>query len=230
VTSAPAAGSSPAVAPLSQRLREGTREVHDRIENGASFNRLIVVRIPPADDSIDGARRASAIDEYREIYRRFLIASYGFEVAVRTRLDASPAHTAALAAGYEFEPDDPVACIEDDLAGMGVHDPAPFGIMTGLPEAKTLGEWVGIDYVRRGSRAGGAVISAAVAHNLGLSKEAGAGFLFMYGKDTKRALMAMREWIDSLPLTGADADRAVATAVATFEAAGRWHQKLEQAF
>lgn len=224
----PAAGAGPAHAPLSQRLREGTREIHDHIENGAEFNRLIVVRVP--DDGSDAARRARALDEYREIYRRFLIASYGFEVAVRTRLEASPAHAAALRAGYEPEPDDPVTRIEEDLAGLGAHDPAPFGIMAGLPEAPTLAEWAGIDYVRRGSRAGGAVISASVAHNLGLSKESGAGFLFMYGKETKRALMALRAWLDSLPLTPAEADRSVAAAVATFAATGAWHRKLEQSF
>lgn len=216
---------APALAPLSQRLREGTREIHDQIENGASFNRLIVVRIP--DDS-DPARRRRALDEYREIYRRFLLAAYGFEVAVRTRLEASPAYPAAVHAGYQAEIDDPVARIEEDLIGLAVHDPAPFGIMSGLPEAPTLAEWAGIDYVRRGSRAGGAVISAVVAHNLGLSKECGAGFLFMHGKETRRALMALREWLDSLPLTPAESERAVAAAVATFAATGAWHRKLEQ--
>lgn len=224
----PAAGADPAHAPLSQRLREGTREIHDHIENGASFNRLIVVRIP-ADES-DAARRARARDEYREIYRRFLLASYGFELAVRTRLDTSPAYPAALRAGYEPEADDPVARIEEDLAGLGVHDPAPFGIMTGLPEAPTLAEWAGIDYVRRGSRAGGAVISAVVAHNLGLSKESGAGFLFMNGKETKRALMALRAWLDALPLAPAEVDRAIAAAVATFAATGAWHLRLDASF
>jgi heme oxygenase len=216
----------PAAAPLSQRLREGTRGVHDVIEQGASFNRLIVVRIP--DDAAAPKERARV--EYREIYRRFLIASYGFELAVRTRLETSPAFPIALASGYASEVDDPVARIEDDLAGLGVREPAPFGIMTGLPEAPTLAEWAGIDYVRRGSRAGGAVIAAAVAHNLGLTRESGAGFLGMYGKDTRRALTAMRAWIDSLPLEGADAARAVAAAVATFEATGKWHRRLEGSF
>jgi len=227
VTTAPIPTAVPAaVPPLSQRLREGTRAVHDAIEQGASFNRLIVVRIPDHDS----APNQRAVVEYREIYRRFLIASYGFELAVRTRLETSPAFPAALAAGYATEIDDPVARIEDDLIGLGVHDPAPFGIMTGLPEAPTLADWVGIDYVRRGSRAGGAVIAAAVAHNLGLTRESGAGFLGMYGKETRRALTAMRAWIDSLSLAGSDADRAVAAAAATFQATGAWHRKLEREF
>jgi len=226
MTTAPIPTAASAVPQLSQRLREGTREVHEAIEQGASFNRLIVVRIP--DD--DSAPKERARVEYREIYRRFLIASYGFELAIRTRLETSPAFSVALAAGYATEIDDPVARIEDDLVGLGVHDPGPFGIMTGLPEAPTLAEWVGIDYVRRGSRAGGAVIAAAVVHNLGLTRESGAGFLGMYGKDTRRVLTAMRAWIDSLPLEGADADRAVAAAVATFEATGAWHKLLEESF
>lgn len=218
---------------LSRRLKEGTAAVHDRIENGAAFNRLIVVRIPDPDDpdtSIDDARRTRARTEYREIYRRFLLASYGFEVAVRTRLDASPAHTVAMTHGYEVEPDDPVTRIEEDLAGLGVRDPAPFGVMPGLPEARTLAEWVGIDYVRRGSRAGGAVISAAVRHNLGLDKESGAGFLGMYGKDTRRAITAFKAWMDALPFASADIDRAVASAIATFEATGAWHRRLDASF
>ncbi len=224
----------PIAAPLSRRLHEGTREVHERVEHTASFNRLIVVRLPePAADATaaERDRRARARGEYREVYRRFLVASHGFEVAVNERLAASAARDAAVASGWTPEARDPAALVRDDLACVfGVAAAESLPRMEGLPEARTLAEFAGVEYVRRGSRAGGAVIAAVVEKNLGLGRERGASFLAQYGRETRSVLVALRAWLDGLALSEAEADAAVRAAGDTFAAVERWHAWLDVAF
>ena len=215
--------------PLSLRLREGTREAHEQVERAADFNRLIVVRIPVAEGDSE-ALAARARDEYREVYRRFLIAACGFEAAVNDALTTSPARAAAIASGYAAEPADPVTLIRDDLrevfGGAALEELRP---MAGLPAAESLATFAGIEYVRRGSRAGGAVIAAVVEANLGLTRDRGASFLAQYGKQTRAVLVALREWLDSLPLSETQAREAVDSAAATFAAVERWHLRIEGA-
>ena len=218
--------------PLSLLLREGTREAHEQVERAASFNRLIVVRIPVVDADSAPARvsRERALEQYREIYRRFLIASYGFEAAVNDAIAGSPARAAAIASGYAPEQHDPTELIRNDLREVfGPAALAELRPMDGLPAAATLAGLAGVEYVRRGSRAGGAVIAAVVEFNLELTREHGASFLAQYGKQTRAVLVALREWLDSLPLTEPEAREAVASAVATFGVVQRWHLRLEDA-
>jgi heme oxygenase len=217
-----------AAPPLSLRLKEGTREAHDQVERAAAFNRLVVVRIPGDGAVIDRARHAQAVAEYREVYRRFLLAAHGFEAAVNRALESSPARAAAEAAGYAPEDADPAGLIRADLLeGFGAGAVRAAGVMDGLPAAGTLAEFAGIEYVRRGSRAGGAVIAAVVQHNLGFTRERGASFLARYGRQTKSLLVAMREWLDRLPLDEAGMALAVRAAAATFAATEAWHLRLE---
>jgi heme oxygenase len=216
-----------AAVPLSRRLREETRAVHERVEHTASFNRLIVVRLPSGDDP----RLARARDEYRETYRRFLIASRGFEAAVNDALRASPAREDAARSGWAEESPDPVASIDADLAyAFGSHPPERLPSADPLPVPLTLAAFAGIEYVRRGSRAGGAVIGAIVRANLGWDRDGGAAFLCRYGRETRALLDGLRAWLDGLALDEAGADQAVAAALDTFTAVGRWHGMLEHAF
>jgi heme oxygenase len=94
----------------------------------------------------------------------------------------------------------------------------------------TLAAFAGIEYVRRGSRAGGAVIGAIVRANLGWDRDGGAAFLCRYGRETRALLDGLRAWLDGLALDEAGADQAVAAALDTFTAVGRWHGMLEHAF
>lgn len=217
--------------PLSLRLKEGTREAHDSVERAASFNRLIVVRIPGEDAGAGGARRAQAVAEYREIYRRFLLGAHGFEAAVNRALETSPALADALRSGYAAEENEPTALIRADLLEVfGPDAVRAAGVMDGLPAVRTLAELAGVEYVRRGSRAGGAVIAAVVQNNLGLTRERGASFLAQYGKRTRGVLVALKTWIDSLELDEDGSARAVETASATFAAVEAWHLRLEAEF
>lgn len=233
----PAGAVAPAVPdarPLSLRLREDTRAAHESVERAASFNRLVVVRVPeaaPEASPADARRRERALAEYREVYRRFLVAAHGFEAGADRRVAESPALAEARAAGYAPEPMDPVARIREDLAR--VFGPGALGglaAMDGLPPLGSVPALAGLEYVRRGSRMGGAVIGAVVRHNLGLDAATGAGFLGHYGNDTRRVVTGYKAWLDGLALDERGMREAVATAVATFAAVERWHLALERGF
>jgi heme oxygenase len=221
-------------APLSQQLREGTREAHERVEERASFNRLIVVRLPalPADaPAALIAHHASAVQEYREVYRRFLVAARGFEAAVDARLATPEARALADRHGFAREASSSADLIAADLGRLrgGGASREPATTCELLP-IRTLPELVGVEYVRRGSRAGGAVIAAVVRQNLGLTREDGAAFLAQYGKETRSVIGAYKDWADALALSEADRRAAVAAAVATFLAVEGWHADLEAQF
>lgn len=217
---------------LSLRLREETHAPHARVERATEFNRLVVVRVPAPDEAAEAAERAArerALADYREVYRLFLLASYGFEAAVLAHLAASPALAAARAAGWADEDPTSTALLRDDLATVfGLPHDAPLAHMEGLPPAGSLAAFAGIEYVRRGSRAGGAVIGAVVAHNLRLTRERGASFVLRHGRETKRHLQALRDWLDALPLAEPGRREAVRAAAATFAAVERWHRRLER--
>ena len=224
----------PTAAPLSLRLREGTRERHESVEHAAAINRLIVVKVPPpeaAETSKEREARVRARAEYREAYRLFLLSAYGFEAAVVERLTGSQAFEEARASGYADEGIPSTVLIRKDLERVfGRASAAAMPVLEGLPAVGSLAEFAGMEYVRRGSRAGGAVIGAVVTHNLGFDRESGASFLQRYGKDTKRVLVAFKEWVDSLPLSEADCLAAVKSANETFLAVERWHRQLERDF
>lgn len=218
---------------VSQQLREGTREAHERVEQRASFNRLIVVRLPsmPADaPAALIARHASAVREYREVYRRFLIAARGFEAAVDGRLATPEAREIADRHGLAREPNSSAELIAADIGRLQGGTAREPRTTCEAPPIRTLPELVGVEYVRRGSRAGGAVIAAIVRHNLGLTRESGAAFLAQYGRETRSIIGAYKDWADALELPDADRRAAVAAAVATFHAVERWHADLEEHF
>ena len=102
--------------------------------------------------------------------------------------------------------------------------------MEGLPAVRTLPELAGVEYVRRGSRAGGAVIAAVVERNLRLTREHGASFLAQYGKQTRAVLVSLKTWLDALPFSEAETEAAVIAARATFEAVQQYHGRLEDQF
>jgi heme oxygenase len=217
---------------LSQRLREETRARHEAVEHAAAINRLIVVRVPPPGEAATAAERSlreRALADYREVYRLFLLSAHGFEHAVTTRLERSPAHAAALASGWSDETVPSTALIRADLAGVfGAAGAGPYPEMDGLDAPRTLAAFAGMEYVRRGSRAGGAVVGSVVTHNLGFTREQGASFLQQYGRDTRRVLTAFKAWLDALPFGKDEANEAVESANATFLAVERWHRRLER--
>jgi heme oxygenase len=220
--------------PLSLRLREDTQAAHESVERAASFNRLIVVRLPegvPNPSAAERARHARAVEDYREVYRRFLIAAYGFEEAANRRLGEPAARAIAERTGFAPEPGEPTALIRDDLArAFGPGATETLGTMDGLAPVRTIADLVGVEYVRRGSRMGGAVIGAIVRCNLGFGPGTGASFLGQYGSRTRQVVADFKRWVDALALPDPECRRAVQAAIATFGAVERWHLLLEQRF
>jgi heme oxygenase len=220
--------------PLAERLREETRAAHDRVERTASFNRLIVIRIPEGKPSPTAEERAlhrRAVDEYREVYRRFLIAAHGFEDAVNRRLAEPEAQRIAQRAGHSPEANEPTALIRDDLVRVfGAGAVAALPVMDGLPPVRSLGGFAGVEYVRRGSRMGGAAIGSVVQHNLGYAAGTGASFLGQYGKRTRPVVTEFKQWLDALGLDDTESRAAVENAIGTFTAVERWHLMLEREF
>lgn len=220
-----------AVAPLSVQLRETTREVHERVEHASAINRLVVVRVPDpaaAASAAERTERTQARADYREVYRAFLVSAHGFEAAVGAALAASPALAAARASGWSEEAPTGADLARADLAEV-FGTPAATGLPVpgNLPAPQSLAEFAGMEYVRRGSRAGGAVIGAVVAHNLGFTAESGARFLLRYGKGTRAMLVDFRAWLDGLPLGADEVRAALDSAAATFAAVERWHRVLD---
>lgn len=222
-----------AAAPLSVRLRESTREVHERVEAYAAFNRLVVARLPESPADAPPAQRArldAARADYREVYRRFLLGALGFESAVERALEGSPLLVHLDAEGYALEGVPASALVRDDLrAEFGAGADALPAEPEPLPAPDTLAELAGLEYVRRGSRAGGAVIGAVVRHNLALTPERGASFLLRQGRGTRAHIQAFRDWADARTWSAAESDAAIARAVATFDAVLAWHARLEAA-
>ncbi len=229
---APEASTPAPAVRLSQRLREETRAIHEQVESGATFNRLVVVRLPapdPAAPAPERARRERALAEYRDVYRRFLVAAHGFEAAVDAALAAPAARALALAHGLPSEPEPPLPRLRGDVVHLyGDAAAAALPVMPGLPAITSLPQLAGTEYVRRGSRAGGAVIGAVVRHNLGLEPATGAAFLLAYGARTRAVIDAFRAWADGLALSGREADAAIAAAGATFAAVGAWHRHCDR--
>ncbi len=225
-------GPEPEILILSERLRRDTHGVHAIVGSVASFNRLIVVRLPDETSLATPAevrKRTRSVAEYRDVYRKFLLATIAFESSVLASLSESPATAAVLANPlYPRETPQSVALLRADLTTVFGEPVARRAVrMPSLPVIRTIADWVGTEYVRLGSRAGTAVIAAAVECNLGLDAERGASYLCRYGPDTRSHLERLNTWIDSYALTDEDADAAVHAAIRTFEGVGVWHRMFD---
>ena len=204
--------------PLSAHLKHATVAIHEQIEHGSKITREIVVKVPGD----------ASIDQYREAYKQFLLSAYSFEAGVLDRVKRFHQTTDLLELGYESEAADAAELILKDLAhlsgGNAVSYPA---LMTNLPALNSVADLAGIEYVRRGSRNGNAFIAHIVRQNLNLGPGSGASFLNLDAGQTKAHWDAFKLWLDALELSPAETERAVAIAIATFQAVGEWHRKYE---
>ncbi len=225
-------GPAPSLLPLAERLRLETRAMHDIIESVASFNRLVRMRLDPLPDAATAAQQRQhvrALAQYRDVYRKFLLATYAFEASVLASLAESPVDAAARAhVGYPLEDPPSTTLLRADLiAGYGEPVARRAVRMPALPVIRTLPEWVGTEYVRLGSREGAPDIAAAVEHNLGFTRDHGASYLGRHGLEARAHLDRLGEWIDMHGLTGEDADEAVNAAIRTYEGVGIWRRMFD---
>ncbi len=225
-------GPEPVLLPLGERLRLETRAMHDIIESVASFNRLILMRLDPLPDSATAAQQRQytrARADYRDTYRKFLLATFAFEASVLASLKESPVDATARAhMGYPLEDPPSTILLRADLTAAFGEPVARRAVrMPSLPVIRTLPEWVGTEYVRLGSREGAPVIAAAVEHNLGFTRDHGASYLGRHGLEARAHLDRLAEWIDVHDFTGDDADAAVNAAIRTYEGVGIWRRMFD---
>lgn len=225
-------GPEPEVLVLSERLHRDTRGVHAIVDSVASFNRLIVLHLPePASvaTAIEKRQHVRAVAEYRDVYRKFLLATYAFEASVLASLAESPVDATARAhIGYPLEDPPSTTLLRADLTAAFGEPVARRAVrMPSLPVIRTLPEWVGTEYVRLGSRNGAPVIAAAVEHNLGFTRDHGAAYLGRHGLEARAHLDRLGEWIDVHAFADEDAEAAVNAAIRTFEGVGIWHRMFD---
>jgi heme oxygenase len=204
--------------PLSQVLKEATEKIHHEVEHGASLTRGVVARVH-SDDAGGPDGRA-----YLDNYKLFLRAAYGYEKATLDRVREFAKHHDLSGSAYPAEIGDPCEAIRNDL--LFLEESRELAAMPGLPNAESLAEIAGIEYVRRGSRNGNAYIAHVVNQNLGFGSENGAAFLNMDAGQTRPRWEAVKTWLDALVLSPVEIQKAVDSAIVAFRAVGAWHRKL----
>lgn len=203
---------------LSARLKAATADLHHKVEHGSEVNRRIVMKIR-GDGSDAEAQRAA----YRNAYIAFLVAAYGFEHAALTAVREFALVATPDMQGYPAEHVDASALIRDDIEKL-TGESNSLAAPDDFPKISSIAQLAGVEYVRRGSRNGNAYIAHAVRGNLGLGPDDGAAFLNLDNGQTKPNWERFKNWLDALELSEQDQNIAIAAAMETFRAIGRWHQ------
>jgi heme oxygenase len=184
------------VAPVRLRLREATRDSHDRVEREL---RLL-------DGSLTPHR-------YREVLGRF----YGYYAVLEPALDAWHGREGLL----DWPARRKLHLLAADLGELGAPDPADLPLCPEVPAIRSSAEALGALYVVEGSTLGGAVIARRLRAQ-GFSPSA-LGFFTCYGSDVG---VRWRQWSEvTTAWVGEDQRRsdAVVTAACTvFAQLGGW--------
>lgn len=160
------------ISPAHQRLRDATRDDHERLES-----------------RLDILRRISDVADRGPLVRAFL----GFHAA----MEAAVAPWLADLPGLAFEARRRTPVLQRDLQDLGLAPGAP---QAGVPAPDSLGEALGLMYVLEGSTLGGRVIRREVAARGGEFK--GLGFLDPYGEEAGaqwRAFLAILDRHTAVP-------------------------------
>ncbi len=137
------------------RLRDDTRELHERVEAAT-----------------DVVRRCRTMDGYRDLLRRTSACVQGIEAAL--------AGVALSEAGLDFDARRKGARLADDLRTLGEAAVAPRDF---APPA-TVAEALGVVYVVEGSMLGARILLRTIESSLGLSATHGASYFAGYGDRT----------------------------------------------
>jgi heme oxygenase len=220
----------PAMGSLRQLLREQTHEVHTELEQATILNQRIAERPRTEIKHINPPDRELTLDlqrnEYRSLYGSFLLVAHALERGFEARIEDEP-RAAALLRGIGIQLEEPRATtlIARDLNELGVT--ASLRTTATLPEAVTLHELIGLQYVRIGSRLGGTMISKIVELNLG--SEVPRHFLRSHGVGVKQAVEKTFAAFDKVERSASGDADAIRTARATFQAIKDWQVGIEQA-
>jgi heme oxygenase len=184
---------------MRERLREITREAHERLHGHDGFAAAAAGTIGAAD------------------YRDLLARLYGFHAAFDARMAAAPP---ALAHELDLAERGRAALIAEDLAGLGAAPAhiAALPLCGDMPPMRSAGDCLGALYVAEGSTLGGQLIARALGDAVGDNRRF---FLGHGGEHSRlwRRFLARLESLDAEPAEAAAAERSALAAFAAFE---RW--------
>jgi len=181
--------------PLMARLKAATAAHHRDLER----------RLPLAREDL-------TLGGYRGVLARFLGFYEPWE-------DRASAVLAGPLPGF-FGPRRKVPRLRDDLRWLGV-DPGRPRRCPGLPPLDDPARVLGSMYVLEGATLGGGFVARHLERTLGLSGGLGTSFFRPYGADVGRMWADFGRTLEGHAPPGADGT-IIASAVATFEALGRW--------
>jgi len=180
---------------LRLRLRDGTSELHRRLE----------ARLDLLTPGLT-----------RERYRRVLAALYGYYEPLEQRLGVIAA-TQPFGLTLHARAPNLVA----DLAWLGLSPDriARLPRCTALPRIDGVEDAAGCLYVVEGAALGGVVVTRALGPRLGSTPERGGRFFADAGSNVSQRWSTVVAWLDALPGRG---DAVLAAARATFSTLDRW--------
>ena len=180
---------------MRMRLREVTRDAHERMHSHDGFAAAAAGAISPQD------------------YRDLLARLYGFHAAFDAAMTRAPA---ALADELDLPQRRRAGLIGQDLAGLGA-DVAGLPLCDEMPAMRSVGDHLGALYVVEGSTLGGVVIARALEPAFGENRR----FYLGHGDEHGRLWRGFVARLDRLDgqAEAADAERAALAAFAAFE---RW--------
>ncbi len=179
-----------------ERLREGTADIHQRIEE----------RVPVFREDFNLAG-----------YGRLLERFYGYWAPLEAKLVQVPGLDHP---GLDLSARMKSALLIDDLLILGA-DPDAIPRCHHLPVLDTFGRALGCLYVLEGSTLGARLISKRLAEHLNLGKGSGASFFNAYGEASGRRWLDFKTFV-STHTDPAQTEEIVAAARQTFQYFYNW--------
>ena len=177
---------------LRQRLKDATSKIHSEL-----------------DQRLDLLRNDIDVKDYRRLLARF----YGYYAPLESMLRRkAPRHLELLSGRWK------TAALAADLEWLGCSraEQQRLDRAVDMPYVESDADLAGVLYVTEGATLGGAVLARHFAPRFGLSRGRGLSFFDCYGEETGEMWRRFLLWLAAFE-SNADCDRAVASAVRTFE-------------
>jgi len=192
--------------PLTQELKEKTRQQHDDAEHHGLHAVMF------GSQGVDAARAA-----YVGTLQQHLHIQIAFEHALRTLAAESPLFTSIVREEHYH-----LAALREDLRAFDAADVEPtpgtqrfVAYIEHAARSNPLA-LLGVFYVFEGSTNGGTIIAMRVRELLGLAPGVGTAFINPHGNEVRPIWMKWKSSVDALTLTDAQRDAAIAGAQEAF--------------
>jgi heme oxygenase len=191
------------------RLREETREAHERAEKHPLQQELVKGLLP----------REMYLEHLGQLFLIHRVLDAGLIRLRDTRVGLAP-----IVADWQLQ----TPYLAEDLAFFGVDTtelvalPATASLMSRIASLTVAGDaaLLGYHYVLEGSNNGSRFIAKAVRRSYGLEETQGTRYLDPYGDEQRARWQWFKDVFDALPLGAAERERVVGAARELFEAIG----------